>query len=53
MKKEKVILCCFSFFDEKPFLQGQNSKEFDKNPHKKNTNSWYNWNKGKNSQQTI
>jgi hypothetical protein len=31
-----------------PYLLGQKAKETDKNPFEKNTNSWYNWNKGRN-----
>ena len=30
------------------YLLGQNVKETDVNPFQKNTNNWYNWNRGKN-----
>lgn len=46
--KEKEILSIYSHFDKEPYLLGQNANELDKNPFLKNTNSWYNWNKGKN-----
>lgn len=45
-KLEKKILSAESEFDEVPYLLGQNSKETDENPFEKNTNSWYNWNRG-------
>ena len=48
MKKENKILSVESEFDESPYLLGQNSKETDENPFEKNTNSWYNWNRGRN-----
>ena len=48
MKKENKILSVESYFDEVPCLLGQNSKETDVNPFEKNTNSWYNWNRGLN-----
>lgn len=46
--KNKTIISIESHFDKASYLQGQNSKELDKNPFLKNTNSWYNWNRGKN-----
>ena len=48
MKKENKILSFESYFDESPYLLGQNSKETDENPFEINTNSWYNWNRGLN-----
>lgn len=45
---EKPILWIESKYNELAYLQGQNAKEKDTNPFEKNTNSWYNWNKGKN-----
>ena len=48
MKKENKILSAESEFDESPYLLGQNSKETDENPFEKNTNNWYNWNRGRN-----
>lgn len=51
MKKEKKILSAESYFDEVPYLLGQNAKETDVNPFEKNTNSWYNWNRGINEKQ--
>lgn len=48
MKKENKILSVESEFDESPYLLGQNSKETDENPFEKNTNNWYNWNRGRN-----
>jgi hypothetical protein len=46
---EKVIYSIFSYFDEDSYLLGQKAKETDINPFKLNTNSWYNWNRGKNT----
>ena len=46
--REKKILSIYSQFDKEPYLLGQKAKETDKNPFEKNTNSWYNWNKGRN-----
>ena len=46
--KNKTIISAESEFNEDPYLQGQNSKETDINPFKKNTNNWYNWNRGRN-----
>lgn len=45
---EKPILWIESFYFEEPYLQGQRAKETDINPFPKNTNSWYNWNRGRN-----
>lgn len=45
---EDKILSAESYFDEESYLIGQNAKEEDINPFTKNTNCWYNWNKGKN-----
>ena len=49
--KNKTIISAGRKFDEAPYLLGQNSKETDENPFKKNTNSWYNWNRGINEKQ--
>ena len=46
--KNKTIISAESEFNEVPYLQGQNSKETDINPFEKNTNNWYNWNRGRN-----
>lgn len=50
-KLEKKILSAESEFDEASYFLGQNSKETDENPFEKNTNSWYNWNRGINEKQ--
>ena len=47
-KMKNKILSVESEFDESPYLLGQNSKETDENPFEKNTNNWYNWNRGRN-----
>ena len=44
----KIIISAESYLDNESYLLGQNAKELDKNPFLKNTNSWYNWNRGKN-----
>lgn len=48
-QNEKQILWIESYFDEGSFLLGQKSKFKNKNPFKHKTNSWYSWNKGKNT----
>lgn len=49
--KEKVIIFfeLDGYHDKESFLLGQKSSFEDKNPFKKNTNSWFNWNRGKNT----
>lgn len=37
------------FYDKESFLLGQKANFEDKNPFKKQTNSWFNWNRGKNT----
>lgn len=37
------------YYDEIPFLLGQKANFNDKNPFVEKTNSWYNWNRGKNT----
>ena len=37
------------FFDKEAYLLGQNANFDDKNPFKPSTNSWFNWNTGKNT----
>ena len=46
--KEKEILSAESYFDEHSYTLGRKAEEDDINPFFKNTNSRYNWNKGKN-----
>ena len=46
--REKEISSIESSFDEESYLLVQKADEFYKNPFLKNTNSWYNWNRGKN-----
>jgi hypothetical protein len=48
--EEKVIqyFNLDGYFNDIVYLQGQSAKEEDLNPFVKNTNSWFNWNKGKN-----
>ena len=50
-KKEKVIrfFSIDGYYDEKSFLMGQKSSFKDKNPFYPSTNSWFNWNRGKNT----
>ena len=49
--KEKVMrfFSLDGFYNEEAFLLGQDASFEDKNPFEKNTNSWFNWNKGKNT----
>jgi len=37
------------FHDKEAYLLGQKANFKDKNPFAKNTNSWFNWNNGKNT----
>ena len=46
--KEKQILSIESYFDEESYLLGQESEEEEVNPFLEKTNSWYNWNRGRN-----
>lgn len=48
MPKEKKILSCFSTFDKLAYEKGQVATERKKNPYPKETNKFYNWNRGKN-----
>lgn len=41
------------FFDKTPFLIGQKANFCDKNPYKTHTNSWFNWNRGKNTNNNL
>lgn len=47
--KEKLILSCFSYFDKESYLLGQKANFEDRNPFEPLTNSWFNWNNGKNT----
>jgi hypothetical protein len=47
-KREKEIISAESVFNKEAYLLGQKTEEPNKNPFFKNTNSWYNWNRGKN-----
>jgi len=48
--KEKVIrfFSLDGYFNKESYFLGQQSKESDKNPFEPSTNSWFNWNKGRN-----
>jgi hypothetical protein len=48
--EEKVIrfFNLDGYYNEIVYLEGQSSLENSSNPYIKNTNSWFNWNKGRN-----
>lgn len=50
MISEKPVLWMLHKFDLSAFIKGKESKTKSINPYKKETNSWYSWNKGKNEQ---
>ena len=49
--KEKIIrfFSLDGYYNEDAFLLGQKASFEDKNPFEPSTNSWFNWNKGKNT----
>jgi len=50
-RKSETVLWLFCKHDAKSFNNGFRAKESDDNPYLKNTNEWYSWNHGYNTNQ--